>query len=818
MRKRAELCQLLDKAVLGKARPGSSAGGTLGFAMSLFPRKKPDPQTPSPVPFRPGEIEIVGEEPKKAAAPEPESSGPGPVIRGRRPRRATPPRSRPISFSEVKDGPDGSGPLEPLKPGRTETRPELDPDEPVRPLSPARTERSESPGLPIEIESAEPDLDLTPKPEVPLADTAEIPVEEQGETSPVKSFLVGSVVEEEAERSRRQEIRRQRQAERQKKEEEERQRRLRSQTRRQRRNERIRRWREDRKVRRERKLKARADQMLRSSAGEKSKRGWRERMPFRAAAEEKKQFSFSDIEFVRRVRGILRQRRADRARKMWSDVVGLDIGASTIRAAYFHDGQALLFEKKIPEGIIVDGLLAEPEELSEELRQLWREGEIPSTKVNFSISNRLVAVRAISLPAEYEEDIEQALALNAAPIVAPMNPDETIIDYAELSRTGPQVSLQVAAADIKMSRTFMEAVEGAGLLAASAEVGSLAACRSMVVPRSPHQTHGIIDIGAEETTINIASGPDTFFFRTVESGGNDFTRALGSFDLSWAEAEQLKKSSGIGRRPVDPEIDAGDFALLRSAMQPVADNLCQEIFQTQEIYEKSETGRRKPVAGYTIIGGGAKLQALADQIAAATGRPCDLELTPWPGLEAIDVDFSLWASAIGLGRSNSMSLLPPASKLLERNRRRHSKISPAQARSRAKEMSAGASQPWISAKILAVLLVALALLGMFLWGQRISSGTEDIRQQANLENEAAARLANGSGAALARKVEAELKGKPDWSRVARISSGIPFTEIQSNGSDVVLTGGNPGSIELPPGVSRKDLNRSITEITIRRRP
>lgn len=624
---------------------------------------------------------------------------------------------------------------------------------------------------------------------------------------PAQPLLVDplSLEEEEAERARRQAQRRQRQAERARREEEERQRRLRSETRRERRAEKIRTWREERKRRREKKLQERANEMLRANPGDPRKR-----------AKKKKARRRESPALVRRIKTVHRQRLAEQARKRFSDVVGLDIGASMIRAAFFSEGQAYLYEKQIPEGIIVNGILAEPEELTEELREMWRDGEIASRKVNFSISNRLVVVRAVSLPAEYEEDIEQALALNAAPIVAPMNPDQTVLDYAEMSRVGRQVSLQVAAADIGMSKTFLEAVEEAGLIAVSAEVGSLAGNRSIVIPRSAQQTHGIINIGAEGTTISVASGPDTFFFRSVESGGNDFTAALAGLGLTWPEAERYKQASGLEAQPVDKSITRKDFATMRRAMQPVADNLCQEIVQTQGVYERSETGRGKPIAGYTIIGGGAKLPGLAAQIEATTGRPCSTEVNPWPGLETIDVDFSLWAAAIGLARSNSMSLLPPPSGLLTRNRRRHSKISPAEARNRARDLAAGSSEQAVNPKMVALLAVLVVLLGMFLWSRAINSSTGELREKATSEMNTASALRQGSDASWEKDLAAELRSKPDWAKIKALSGDFPFFEIHTSGSEVELLGPNPGPLELGPGAEQQDLNRSLTRVTIRR--
>lgn len=416
--------------------------------------------------------------------------------------------------------------------------------------------------------------------------------------------------------------------------------------------------------------------------------------------------------------------RAARARKAARNIAGLEIGASALRAVHLRDGEVIeIIERPLPDGVIIDGILEEPAELTDALKQMWKDKALRTKKVNFSITNRLVTLRTISLAAENPEDVPQALALMAGDVIAPMDPEKSIIDYAELSRAGARSDLQVAAADEAMVKAYTQAIEKAGLMPVSCELGPLAAGRALVVPRSPRKAHLVVDIGAERTTVTAASGPDVFFFRTIEIGGNDFTGAIRSkLGIGFNQAEDLKHLIGLeGQLPanVDPE----QARAARQAMRPVADRLCQEISQTKRAYEEAtfegeRTGRE--IEGYFLLGGGAKLRGLDRQIELFAGLPQRGELRAHPNVEGAP-DIELTATCLGLARGHTMSLLPQASSTsfsLTNPFRRKPKISLSDAERQGKRLAAGRNQKQKTDPRLLGLLGALAIFaGTFYLGQ-----------------------------------------------------------------------------------------------------
>ena len=497
-----------------------------------------------------------------------------------------------------------------------------------------------------------------------------------------------------------------------------------------------------------------------------------------------------------------RQRAAAKAREGGRDIVGLDIGASGLRAVHIREGEPLrIVEMPLEPGIILHGLLEEPDELTASLKKLWGQGELSSKKVNLSIANRLVTVRAVELAAADEELLEQALAMMAETVIAPMNPDESIIDYDELSRSGSKRSIQLAAADDAMVRKYVRAVEKAGLLAVSCEVAPLAAGRALVVPWSADSAHLVIDIGAEITTVRAASGPDIFFMRVIEIGGNVFTDAIRSaLDVPFAEAERLKRAIGIDGPVSESGIDEASVSRVRAAMRPISDRLCQEIRQTRLYYEEQERDKeaaRRDVSGYFLTGGGSRLAGLDAQIELFADLPKRSPLRPRPDLQSAGPELDRTATVLGLASGHTMSLLPDvASRSFSvRPFRRQAKISIEQAERQAKRLaSKRGKRAGSDPRMIGVLVAVAALGGCFYFGGKIKSANEE-RSSTSALTEAAAAPSGPTVTYNDPKVQlmaTALLTHPDYAALRPVPSllaanGGTIQGVNANGTRVVFS-------------------------------
>src|SRR5512138_2023821 len=113
-------------------------------------------------------------------------------------------------------------------------------------------------------------------------------------------------------------------------------------------------------------------------------------------------------------------------------LVGLDIGSSCIKVAEIQDtskGHVLCRFSRIPlaKGIIVDGVVAEPELLAQTIKQLFKQAKSKRKKVVTSISGHAVIVKKVTIPQMDEQELRELIHDEAGKYLPFDNMDE--VDY-----------------------------------------------------------------------------------------------------------------------------------------------------------------------------------------------------------------------------------------------------------------------------------------------------------------------------------------------------------------------------------------------------
>lgn len=337
--------------------------------------------------------------------------------------------------------------------------------------------------------------------------------------------------------------------------------------------------------------------------------------------------------------------------------IGLDIGASEIKAALVRDGLPIAaVSQELAVGVIERGRLERPEDLTRALKRLWSAAQLPSREVAFTLSGRTVALRLLELPDPGQEHLEQAVRLNAGPMLAPLDPATTIVGFRELSREGVSVQVAVAAARDDLVASYQRAIEKAGLRVIGADLTPVVRGAALDLSLlDPTKVALLIDVGAEVTTVSALSRRGTEFVRVLNLAGNDFTRALGIED--WSEAQRLKAQCGLTTPPTS-RVPEQEVILRQQQMRPVADQLIQEIAETLAFYRSLD--ERRELGQIIVSGGGSRLHGLPELIAAYVAP--GLLSSGYPrGALANCPDFERFACALSLAEKARFSL-PVASK------------------------------------------------------------------------------------------------------------------------------------------------------------
>ena len=312
-----------------------------------------------------------------------------------------------------------------------------------------------------------------------------------------------------------------------------------------------------------------------------------------------------------------------------STVVALDIGSSAIAGAEIKDGRQLsrAAVEELPEGLVVDGEVAEPVDLANHIKRFWKDSKFSGRSVRLGVANQRVVVRMIELPAiDDPAEMRQTVDMEAAEHI-PIPPDQAIIDYQSIGwfedESGPRQRLVVVAAHREMIETLVSAVRRAGLRVDGIDLEAFALIRSLVptVPRGDG-AEVLCHIGAGATNIVVSVDRTSQFTRLVGLGGVDLTNAVADqTGLSPQEAEALKAACGL-LGDVPAGWDPATVTRVRHALALAVRPLVQEIGRTIDFYRSQDFAR--PVERLVLSGGTALCSGLDKYVQQALGLEVEI--------------------------------------------------------------------------------------------------------------------------------------------------------------------------------------------------
>jgi type IV pilus assembly protein PilM len=312
-----------------------------------------------------------------------------------------------------------------------------------------------------------------------------------------------------------------------------------------------------------------------------------------------------------------------------STVVALDIGSSSIAGAEIKDGRQLsrAAVEELPEGLVVDGEVAEPVDLANHIKRFWKDSKFSGRSVRLGVANQRVVVRMIELPAiDDPAEMRQTVDIEAAEHI-PIPPDQAIIDYQSVGwfedESGPRQRLVVVAAHREMIETLVSAVRRAGLRVDGIDLEAFALIRALVpvVPRGDG-AEVLCHIGAGATNIVVSVDRTSQFTRLVGLGGVDLTNAVADqTGLSPHEAEALKAACGL-LGDVPAGWDQATVTRVRHALALAVRPLVQEIGRTIDFYRSQDFAR--PVERLVLSGGTALCSGLDKYVQQALGLEVEI--------------------------------------------------------------------------------------------------------------------------------------------------------------------------------------------------
>jgi len=288
--------------------------------------------------------------------------------------------------------------------------------------------------------------------------------------------------------------------------------------------------------------------------------------------------------------------------------VGLEIDYGTVRAVEAAGTPKAprlvgMASNTLPGGSFDEGMIINPRQVGEALRDLWSSGQIRYRNVILGVSNQGVLVRHTVIPKVEKDKINNVIRFQAQELL-PVALDSVVMDYMITGETtvedNPSYEVLIVAARREMLSGFIEALEFARLEAADIDVSTLAMMR--ILPETA--------LNRTVAVINIANGLSNIL---IYDQGRPRLARLVSIKL-----QNLADKLGTTLESVLKAADTstGDK---RKAYNEWLDDLIAESNSSLTYYQNQEGSRN--IEAMVLNGRGALLGGIAERLEEALGIP-----------------------------------------------------------------------------------------------------------------------------------------------------------------------------------------------------
>lgn len=308
------------------------------------------------------------------------------------------------------------------------------------------------------------------------------------------------------------------------------------------------------------------------------------------------------------------------------NLIGLDIGSSTIKVAEIADSKNGPSLKKfgmmdMPYGAIEEGIIKDPEEVAEAIRQLFHTFNIKLQNVAISIGGYSVVVKKINVQTMSEEALQSTIHFEAEQYI-PFDISDVNLDFQILgeSENNPnQMSVLLVAAKKEMIADYVNVLEMANLSPCIVDVDSFAlqniySASYLKDGEASEEYVALIDVGAGKTSLNILKGDSSLFMRDVSLGCSQINRKIAALaDCSLEEAEVIKLAE-------EPQKVSPDD--LKDIVSTVVGDWCTEISRALDFfYSTYPEGRINRII---LSGGGGNITDFRKLLALRTSTEVEV--------------------------------------------------------------------------------------------------------------------------------------------------------------------------------------------------
>ena len=300
---------------------------------------------------------------------------------------------------------------------------------------------------------------------------------------------------------------------------------------------------------------------------------------------------------------------------------GLDISDDSLKFMELKEGKNGLEVNKcgeiaIPPGIIELGKIKNTGKMEEILTELRKREGVKSVRV--SLTEQQVYIFQLRLEKEGLKSVREGIELVLEEHV-PIPSEDAIFDYDVVKEDEGSMEIQVATIQRSVIENYLLIFKHSDMMVQSFELEAQAISRA-IIKTGDMGTYMIIDFGKKRTGIFIVSRGIVMFTSTLDVGGVMLTSAIEkSFNVSYEEAERMKKQYGLERNVSDKDV----FSVLLNSVSVLRDEV-EKHFVYWNTHKDEEGKNNPPIKKILLSGGDSNLIGLSDYISISVKTPVEM--------------------------------------------------------------------------------------------------------------------------------------------------------------------------------------------------
>ncbi|NOY70386.1 MAG: type IV pilus assembly protein PilM [Deltaproteobacteria bacterium] len=311
-------------------------------------------------------------------------------------------------------------------------------------------------------------------------------------------------------------------------------------------------------------------------------------------------------------------------------LIGLDIGSRSIKAAEVIEGKRGWGLKRfgtidIAPGAIEEGVIKEPQVVSDAIRELYGLYNFKTKNVAISIGGYSVIVKNITVQNMPEEQLYESLNFEAEQYI-PFDINDVNLDFeilGENEQNPNQMNVLLVAAKKDMVNDYINLIDMSQLSLCIIDIDAFALQNIYEVNyEAGGENVALIDIGASKTSLNILKNNISVFMRDVSLGCGQINQKIVSLlNCSMTDAEEIKfseKTDKISRQD------------LKEIVSSVVSDWCGEIRRALDFFYS--TNPDDQIKQIVLSGGGANIREFRELLGLQTSADVKI-INPFEGFD-----------------------------------------------------------------------------------------------------------------------------------------------------------------------------------------